>query len=143
MLFSEAKGHKVVATDAAATVGRVDGFIVDPAAQQIIGLELGRTPGAGDTLPWANIQGFGRDAVTVGAGAMIVTAEGPLAEQAGKDHALLRKRVLSTAGVELGILRDVEFDPATGQVQQLLLDQGTVDAARLIGAGSYAVVVRA
>jgi sporulation protein YlmC with PRC-barrel domain len=143
MLFSEAKGHKVVATDAAATVGRVDGFIVDPVSRQVVGLELGKTPGAGDTLPWSNIQGFGRDAVTVGSAAMVVTADDALAERSGKDHALLRKRVLSTAGVDLGTLRDVEFDPATGQVQQLLLDQGTLDGARLLGAGSYAVVVRA
>jgi hypothetical protein len=51
--------------------------------------------------------------------------------------------VLSTAGVQLGTILDVDFDPAVGRLAWLLLEQAPIDAGRLLGVGSYAVVVRA
>ena len=56
---------------------------------------------------------------------------------------MLGKRVLATSGDELGKVKDVEFDPATGDVLALLLDEGASPGERLIGVGSYAVVVQA
>jgi hypothetical protein len=37
---------------------------------------------------------------------------------------------------------DVDFDPADGSIRHLLTSGGEVDAARLLGLGSYALMVR-
>ncbi len=142
MLFSEVAGHKVVSTDSADTVGKIDAFVVDPALPGIVAFTVAKSPNLGSALPWANLGAVGPDAVTVASSEAIIVPDERLAELADKSHALIGKRVLSTAGVELGTLRDVDFDPATGRLAALLLDTGTVEGDRIMGAGSYAVVVR-
>jgi uncharacterized protein YrrD len=140
--FSEATGRQVVSTSTAATLGKVDEFLIDPSARSVVALRL-KKAGDGDTVRWADISAFGADAVTV-PGADALTEIGPdLAELTGKDHRVLGKRVLSTAGDELGTIEDVEFDPETGTITTLLLTVGQVAGVRLIGVGSYAVVVHA
>ncbi|HVL93803.1 MAG TPA: PRC-barrel domain-containing protein, partial [Acidimicrobiales bacterium] len=52
------------------------------------------------------------------------------------------RRVLTERGRELGAVADVEFDPATGAVTAVLVGQTTVAGDRLIGLGSYALVVK-
>lgn len=143
MLFSEATGRKVVGTDTATTVGIVTDYVVDPALPGVVALTLAKTAGQGNTLPWPSITAFGADAVTVTTAAAIVPADANLVELAGKPHALLHKRVLSTAGVALGSVVDVDFDPASGRLAALLLEVGPIDATRLLGVGSYATIVRA
>ncbi len=49
MRFSEATGHKIVSTSTAATIGRVDGFVVDPAHRTVLALQVGKAD-SGDTL---------------------------------------------------------------------------------------------
>ncbi len=142
MLFSEAHSHKVVSTDTANTVGKIDGFVVDPRLPGIVALTVAKAA-SGSALPWPNVIAVGHDAVTVASADAVVVPDEQLTELADKSHGLLGKRVLSTAGIMLGTVRDVDFDPATGRLALLALDTGTVDAARLVGAGSYAVIVRA
>lgn len=142
MRFSEAGGRHVVSTSTATTVGRVHGFVVDPLARRVVALELKKTEGPGDTLAWEALTAFGRDAVTVPGAAAITTAEGRVAELTGKSHGLLRKRVLTEAGDEVGTVEDVEFEAASGRVTALLTKTEEIDGDRLIGIGSYAVVVR-
>ncbi|MFC7754785.1 PRC-barrel domain-containing protein [Tsukamurella soli] len=60
----------------------------------------------------------------------------------GKDHRALGKRLLDTNGDELGRVDDVEFDPRSGDVTALVLADGRVPGTRLVGIGSYAVVVQ-
>ena len=57
---------------------------------------------------------------------------------------LMKKRVLTSSGDELGTVKDIDFDTETGALTTFLLD-GAPDVAadRLIAVGSYAVVVRA
>ena len=142
MLFSEVSGRKVVSTDTAETVGKVDGFVVDPALPGVVALIVAKSPNSGSALPWPNVRAVGADAVTVASSGAIVVPDERLAELADKSHTLIGKRVLSTAGVALGALRDVDFDPATGRLAALLLDTGSVEGDRIVGAGSYAVVVK-
>lgn len=142
MLFSEAHSRKVVSTDNASTVGKIDGFVVDPRLPGIVALAIAKSANGGSALPWPNIIAVGHDAVTVASADAVVIPDERLTELADKSHGLLGKRVLSTAGIMLGAVRDVDFDPTTGRLALLALDTGTVDAARLVGAGSYAVIVR-
>lgn len=141
MLFSEARGHPVVSTSTADTLGRVDEFLVDPGRRAIVALHLKKAKG-GNTLLWRNISSFGADAVTVSGPDKVADAAGDVAELVGKDHRLVGKRVLTTAGEELGEVDDVEFDHDSGTVTALLLRAGVVDGTGLVGVGSYAVVVK-
>ena len=143
MFFSEAVGQRVVSTTSAATVGHVGSLIIDPVAQKVVALSLKKTPVAGDLLPWSDITAFGVDAVTVASESQIIEEQGQYAELNSKAHVILKKRILNTAGLQVGIVRDVDFDPADGRILGILTDDQPVDGRALLGVGSYAVVVRA
>lgn len=142
MLFSEAKGRKVVSTSTAQTVGKIASFLIDPATATVVAVVLKKSVVDGHTLRWSDITGFGADAVTINGPELLVTAEGHLADLAGKSGVVLGKRVLTEAGNEIGEVRDVDFDGIDGSVRALVLATAEVAGARLIGVGSYAVVVR-
>ncbi len=142
MRFSDAKGRKIVSISSAETVGKLDDFVVDPRRRAVVALEVKKTDG-GDTLMWSEIAAFGADAITVTGADMIDDQTPEVAALAGKDHRIVGKRLLSAAGDELGGIDDVEFDPETGQLRSLITGDLEIDADRLIGIGSYAVVVTA
>lgn len=142
MLFSEAQGRKVVSSSTASTVGKVSRFVVDPATRAVVGVELRKTEHGG-LLRWADITAFGADAVTVTGPDKIGDGGADVKALSGKPHRVVGKRVLTSTGDELGKVTDVDFDPESGSLTALLLDGGSeVDASRLVGVGSYAVVVR-
>lgn len=140
MRFSDAKGRKIVSTSSAETVGKLDNFVVDPLLRAVVAVEVKKTD-SGDTLMWSEIVGFGADAITVTGADTIADQTPEVAALAGKDHHMVGKRILSAAGDELGKLDDVEFDPETGGLQSLIAGDLQIDGNRLIGIGSYAVVV--
>lgn len=142
MRFSESEGHKVVSTSTAETVGKVSGFVVDPATRAVCALEVKKAT-SGDVLPWAHVIAFGADAVTVTGPESISQADEAVAALRGKDHRLIGKRVLSTEGDDLGEVTDVAFDGNTGMLIRLEMGTAEVSGVRLRGVGSYAVVVTA
>ena len=144
MLFSQARGHKVVASSTAATVGKVSGFVVDPVTRSVVAVQVKKAE-KGDLLRWADLVAFGADAVTVSDDSAIGDGGPDVSALAGKAHRVLGKRVLTSGGDELGKVADVDFEPETGTVSALVLGKGgsgEVAGERLIGIGSYAVVVR-
>jgi sporulation protein YlmC with PRC-barrel domain len=141
MLFSAALGRKVVSTSTAETVGFVEEFVVDPRTHSVVALGLKKAKGG--VLRWSDLTAFGEDAVTVASAEQVGSADETITALSGKDHRLVGKRVLSTAGDELGTVADVEFDPASAALTALALAERSIDAVRLVGVGSYAVVVRA
>jgi hypothetical protein len=88
-------------------------------------LILSKTSSQGSALPWPNIIAFGVDAVTVPRAAAVVEPDPYLAELAGKPHTLRHKRVLTTSGVQLGTVLDVDFDPAIGRLAAAATRAGT------------------
>lgn len=141
MRFSDAKGHKVVDKSTATTVGQVRGFLVNPRSRSVAALRLKKTD-RGNVLRWSDLTAFGIDAITIGDSAAITELDDGLEAFRGKRRRLLKKRVLTTGGDELGEVADVEFDPDTGTLTTILLQDGEVAADRLVGIGSYAVVVQ-
>jgi uncharacterized protein YrrD len=141
MRFSECLHHEVVSTATAATLGRVDGFVVLPAPGRIVALRLGKTPAKDMLLEWSQLSAFGPDAVTVSSPEGLRTARSEV-EQALADSSrdLLGKTALSEAGDGLGTVTDVEFDPATGAVLTIMTDRQNMAGDRLIGLGEYAAV---
>lgn len=143
MLFSDARNRKVVSSSDAATIGKISRFVVDPDRRAVVALELKKTDD-GDVLRWSDITAFGTDAVTVTDATKIGTGGDDIATFADKHHRVLGKQVLSTVGDRLGEVDDVAFEPESGLLTALALDNGTeVAASRLLGIGSYAVVVAA
>lgn len=144
MRFTRATGHEVVGTATATTIGTVGELVVDPGEHRVVALALDRRHGDGDTVLWDDVQAFGEDAVTVEDEDRVAEAPERVAELRRKDHRLLGKRVLTTAGEAIGEVADIDFDPGSGELTELVLrDDGRVAGARLRGVGSYAVVVAA
>lgn len=143
MRFSEAHRHKVVSTSSAVTIGRVDGFVVDPRTARVVALRLKKTPGDAELLRWSDLTAFGRDAVTVPGPEALVTADAELTTLADKHHDVLGKRVLTDTGVSVGTVQDVEFDLTDGTVRTLLTDVDEIPGTAMTGLGTYALMVRA
>ena len=110
MRFSEADGQKIVSTSTAETVGKVGGFVVDPQSRTVVAVTVKKSAG-GDLLRWSDVYAFGQDAVTITGAEVLSTPDPALAQLADKSHDLLGKRVLNTAGDEIGKTVDAEFDP--------------------------------
>lgn len=140
MLFSDAKGLKVVSTATAEQVGRIKGVVVDPATHHVAALLLKKAEG-GAILRWSDLTGFGADAVTVASGSLVTDHDEQVDALLGKEHELLGKRVLDTRGDELGSVKDLDIEPTTGEVTSMVLERRSVPGAHLVGVGSYAVVV--
>ncbi len=142
MRFSEAQKQKVVSTSSATTVGRVDGFVVDPVTSRVVALKLKKTPGDADLLAWSALTSFGTDAVTVPDEGVFTSADGEFAELADSDHDVMGKLVLTRTGVELGTVEDVEFDTTDGTVRTVITGRTEIPGAAMTGLGTYALMVR-
>lgn len=135
--FGEATGRQVVSTSTADTVGTVEGFIVDPASRRVVALRVKKA----GVLRWGDLTAFGADAVTVDSADRVGDAAEDVARLTGKAHDPLGKRVLTATGDEQGKVVDVSFAPETGELLALETSQGSIPGRRLLGIGSYAVVV--
>jgi sporulation protein YlmC with PRC-barrel domain len=142
MRFSEAKNRKVISTTGAKTVGRLSEFVVDPRTAHVVALKLRKAEGKGNTLSWNHMKSFGQDAIIVESAEMIRSAEGDLAALCDKRRRMLGKRILTERGDEVGRVKDVEFDPDSGLVRAVITDGPEIDGPRIIGLGTYALVVR-
>ena len=143
MRFSDIDGNPVMDTTSALTVGKVGGLVVDPKTRRVVALGVKKSKGPGDTLLWDALKAIGPDAVTVDSVDRLTDPPAELVERAKVDVRLIGHRVLTDHGRDLGQVRDVEFDPSDGTVVTLMLKDVFVDGDRLLGIGSYAVVVRA
>jgi sporulation protein YlmC with PRC-barrel domain len=141
--FRNANGRKVVSRASARDLGAVSHLLVDADQRRIAAVVVGRGKKA-RLVDWAEVSGFGPDAVMVGdEGALRSPVDDR--ERAGADGKLdlVGKRALTKRGNELGTLDDVTFDPATGAVEMLRIGDREVPAGSLLGSGSYAVVLDA
>jgi sporulation protein YlmC with PRC-barrel domain len=140
--FSDIAGHPVMDTSTATSIGRIAAPVVDPVAQRVVAFRVKRSKGPGDVLLWDSIAGMGPDAITVGSADRLIDPPEELQARTGKKLDLIGRLVLTEHGHALGVVKDLEFDPASGAVTSVLLKDRHVDGARLLGIGSYAVVVR-
>jgi sporulation protein YlmC with PRC-barrel domain len=139
--FSDISGNPVMDNSTATSAGKVQAPVVDPVTQRVIGFRVKKSKGPGDFLLWGAIAGLGPDALTVESAERVTEPPKDLKERAGHKLDLIGRTVLTEHGHTLGKVRDVEFDPADGQVTSLMLKDAFVDGHRLLGIGSYAVVV--
>ncbi|MFG2868850.1 PRC-barrel domain-containing protein [Streptomyces zaomyceticus] len=140
-LFSQAKGRGIIGLSTAETLATVTGLAIAASPARIAALRV-KTKASGTLVTWNHVQTFGPDAITVRS-ADDFQSEDDTKTPAGKRHDPLGKRVLTETGQDLGTVQDIEFHAATGHIQRLILGDQDVDGERLLGAGSYAVIVAA
>lgn len=139
----ELVGRPVVTSDTAEEVGATEGVVIDPQAQRVVAVHVTGHKG-GEFVAWDAIDALGTDAVMVSSRAAVRPARDELEQRAARGSAsVLTKRLLDDQGDELGVVDDVEFDDHTGDVAHLHAADRQFDSDRLLGIGSYAVVVRA
>ncbi|MFG2489067.1 PRC-barrel domain-containing protein [Streptomyces virginiae] len=141
MLFSLAKGRAVIALATAETLATVTGLAIAPTPARIAALRL-KVKGTGTLVKWTDVQAFGPDAVTVRSADKIRT-DSDMSVPADKHHDPIGKRVLTDTGQDVGILGDVDFDETTGHIQRLIVGSQEIAGERLLGVGTYAVVIAA
>jgi len=143
MRVTEIHGRQVVNLEDAETLGRVDRYVVDPSKHAVVALRLSRVKGDACFLSWADLHAFGADAVTVSDARRLRPAADDAEERAASNELqVVGKLVLTQSGTALGKSEDVEVDPESGTIVALDLGEaGTVAGDRIIGIGSYALVV--
>jgi uncharacterized protein YrrD len=141
--FAAASGRKVVSRMSAEELGDLAHVVVDVKRLQVVSLVVGKGRKA-LLVAWEQVSGFGPDAVMVADESALHRPRDDR-ERAAADGKLelVGKRALSDMGNDLGTVSDVLFDPVTGVIEALVLGDREEPAASLLGAGSFAVIVRA
>ena len=139
--FRRAAGRKVISRASARDLGAVGHLLVDAEQRRIAAVILGKGKKA-RLVDWAQVSGFGPDAVMVRDDAALRSALDDR-ERAATDGKLelVGKRALTERGNELGTVDDVTFDPDTGVVEFLRIGDREIPAGSLLGSGPYAVVL--
>jgi sporulation protein YlmC with PRC-barrel domain len=139
--FLGSVGRKVVSRSSAKELGSVSHLLVDARQRRIGAVVIGRGKKA-QLVEWAQLSGFGPDAVmVVDEGALRPPSDDRERAAAEGKLELVGKRALSERGNELGELDDVTFDADTGVLEDLLIGARRVHAGSLLGSGSYAAVL--
>ncbi|MEU6770622.1 PRC-barrel domain-containing protein [Streptomyces sp. NPDC046759] len=137
MLFTQAQGLPVITAEEAEPLGRVEGLTIDAHTKSVACLRLSGAPKHAATVAWHAIKGMGRDAVIVHSRAATDTRHDRFpAHQEAMGHS-----VLTEDGTAHGTVKDIAFDDTTGRIRTLYTALGDISGDRLIGLGSYAVVV--
>jgi sporulation protein YlmC with PRC-barrel domain len=141
--FAAAVGRKVISRASAEELGRLTHVVVDVGARRVSSVIVGKGRKA-RLVDWDRLSGFGPDAVVVDEeDALRPPADDVERAAAGGDLDLIGKLALSERGNAAGTIDDVSFDPATGELETVVVGADERPAAELLGAGSYAVVLRA
>lgn len=132
----------MVSRTSAEELGKLAHVVVDIKRRQVASLVVGKGRKAA-LIDWDQVSGFGPDAVMIADEGALYSPRDDLERDAADGKLeLVGKRVLSDKGNELGTLTDVAFDPETGAIETIVVGAGEAPADSLLGAGSFAVVVR-
>jgi uncharacterized protein YrrD len=140
--FAAASGRKVVSRTSAEELGSLAHIVIDVKGCQVALLVI-RKGRKALLVAWEQVSGFGPDAVMIADESALQEPRDDR-EQAAADGKLelVGKRALSDIGNDLGTVTDVVFDPDTGVIESIVVDEREAPAASLFGAGSFAVIVR-
>lgn len=141
MRISEALNRPVVSTSSAETIGKVDGFLFDPAGARITALRLRDVSGEANLLSWSDLTAFGVDAVTIADSGVLRAAAGEEeTRRADSELDPIGKPALAETGNGLGTVADVDFDATAGDVRAVMTDRFEIPAEQWMGLGTYAAV---
>ncbi|AKJ09567.1 hypothetical protein ABB07_05905 [Streptomyces incarnatus] len=138
MLFTQAQGLPVITAEEAEPLGRVEGLTIDAHTRSVACLRLSGAPKHAAAIGWNAIEGVGPDAVIVRSRTAVDAEQSTFPAH----HEALGQRVLTESGTVHGTVKDIAFDRSTGQIRTLYTALGDISGDRVLGLGSYAVVVR-
>jgi uncharacterized protein YrrD len=139
--FSHTRGLPVLASSTAERVGAVKHFIVTDGSITALHVDGGKRHGL--VVGWADLK-VGDDAVVVGdRDALRETDDDREARALRGDLDIIGKRVLSDIGDEIGTATDATFNAESGIIESITIGDEVIDGIRLLGVGSYAVMVTA
>jgi uncharacterized protein YrrD len=137
--FGAAHGIPVLAKSTAEHIGEVKHFVVEDGRVHSLHVEGGKH---GQLVAWEDVASFGDDAVVVENADVLRDARNEREARALRGElVLLGKLALTDAGDELGQVTDVTFEPDDGRIVSMLVNGDAIAGDRLLGIGSYAVVV--
>lgn len=140
--FAAAAGRKVVSRASAEELGKLAHVVVDVQRRQVASLVVGKGRKA-LMAAWGDVSGFGPDAVMlVDESALYEPRDDSERAAADGKLDLVGRRALSDMGNDLGTVSDVVFDPVSGAVESVVLGNREEPAAALLGAGSFAAIIR-
>jgi uncharacterized protein YrrD len=140
--FSRADGTPVYSKASADEVGHVHHYVIEARTHRIAAVHVAGRRRNALVVDWANVVGFGPDAVVIDDGAHLRPAAGDYEQRVATGRLDLRgRRVLTDAGFDIGALTDVEFDEATGHIELIETRRARVRGTGLLTIGPYAVVV--
>lgn len=144
MRLSEADGRAVLSRESAERVGELKHVVVDAATRRITALHVSGRKKKAEMIDWDEIVGFGSDGIVV-TGEARLRSPGDERERAvvGGALDLDGRLVLDDAGVSPGVLTDVLFDEASGEITAIVCADEEIAGVRLRAVGPYCVIVRA
>ncbi len=112
-------------------------MVVDASTSSIVGIVVGS-----QVVAWADTGGIGPDAVTVADAGLIRGPRSDLEMRAVEGATdPISQTVITEEGFALGSVADIEFDPQSGTISRVILGDDHIAGSRLMGTGSFAVVV--
>lgn len=119
-------GMAVLSIASGARLGRVEDLAFDTGAGRVAALRVA-ADGQHALIPYASIHAIGKDAITVPSDdvAQWTKPEGALATMPGLD-AFKKMKVVDEAGTFLGTVKEVNLDPASGQITEVAAHEGGV-----------------
>lgn len=134
-------GRKVIAANSADEIGNVKTFVIDPTGRQITHLQIAGRKRSAQVVDWAQLASFGADAVIVhNADAVHDVVAERTGDMVRGTIDLLGSRLLSTDGVQVGTVTDVDFDETSGQIEAVATEHGRIDGTNICSLGSYALI---
>lgn len=140
--LTAAEGRKVLSRDDAEDVGTVRTVIFDDRVQRVVALHVTGSKRKAGLVDWADVVGFGPDAVVIAGVDRLRGAHEDEAQAVRRKLNPLGARIIDDFGDQKGIVRDVRFDPASGNVEAIVGDGGEWHPNELCALGSFALVVR-
>lgn len=134
-------GSDVVSRATAENLGAIGAAVLDVPSRRLVAWQIGSGRKA-QIAEHSAIHGIGEAAVVVEQDSSVRPAASPEEVATVKgDRPLLKARVITDAGEDIGPVEDVEFDPDSGVVHTVTVPGGPIPVDRLRGLGSYALVV--
>ena len=140
-LLTAAEGRKVLTRDDAESVGKVKTAVFDGRVQRIVSLHVSGAKRKAELVGWDDVVGFGPDAVVIASADRLREAHDDESQAVRRKVNPLGARVIDDLGDQHGIVREVRFDPESGNVEAIVGDAGEWQPHEVHALGSFALVV--
>ena len=135
-------GREAVSRTSAENLGEIKDAVVDIATRKVIAWQVGKGRKA-SVVEQGHVVGIGDAAVMVDDDASVREPQDDVEAQTLKGHrSLLKSLVLNDSGDSLGEVTDADIDTASAAIVAVQVGDQRIEAARLLGFGTYSLVVR-